>query len=197
MERRRPAPRSIASASSTSGQQCEAVSRQGYRSSQFRRVERRLGAVNLTGVFLGTKLCLPALREAARQSAHGGVIVNLASTADGSTQDPLYSMAKSGATRSHQVCRSRIRSQRLPHPGQLDPSRHHRHRYGRPGARRPLSKFCTNDIETARSQVIDRLPIGRIATPKDIARGIVFLASEDPAFMTGAGLVIDGGVTAQ
>ena len=58
----------------------------------------RLCAVNLTGVFLGTKLCLPALREAAQQSPHGSVIVNLASTAGlvGSTQDPLYSMTKGG-----------------------------------------------------------------------------------------------------
>jgi NAD(P)-dependent dehydrogenase (short-subunit alcohol dehydrogenase family) len=55
----------------------------------------------------------------------------------------------------------------------------------------------TNDIETARQQVIERLPIGRMGTPTDIARGIVFLASDDAAFMTGAGLVIDGGITAQ
>ena len=41
----------------------------------------RLCAVNLTGVFLGTKLCLPALREAAQQSPQGSAIVNLASTA--------------------------------------------------------------------------------------------------------------------
>ena len=60
----------------------------------------RLFAVNLTGVFLGTKLCLPALREAAQQSAHGSAIVNLASTAGlvGSQQDPLYSMTKGGVT---------------------------------------------------------------------------------------------------
>jgi 3(or 17)beta-hydroxysteroid dehydrogenase len=60
----------------------------------------RLCAVNLTGVFLGTKLCLPALREAAHRSAHGSVIVNTASTAGivGSTQDPLYSMTKGGVT---------------------------------------------------------------------------------------------------
>jgi 3(or 17)beta-hydroxysteroid dehydrogenase len=60
----------------------------------------RLSSVNLTGVFLGTKLCLPALRDAAQQSAHGSVIVNTASTAGlvGSTQDPLYSMTKGGVT---------------------------------------------------------------------------------------------------
>src|SRR5262249_1749985 len=58
----------------------------------------RLCAVTLTGVFLGTKLCLPALRDAAKDSAHGSAIVNLASTAGivGSTQDPLYSMTKGG-----------------------------------------------------------------------------------------------------
>jgi NAD(P)-dependent dehydrogenase (short-subunit alcohol dehydrogenase family) len=55
----------------------------------------------------------------------------------------------------------------------------------------------TNDIEVARRQVIERLPIGRMGTPGDIAKGIVFLASDDAAFMTGAGLVIDGGITAQ
>lgn len=40
-------------------------------------------------------------------------------------------------------------------------------------------------------------PIGRTSTPNDIPKGIVFLASDDAAFMTGAGLVIDGGITAQ
>ena len=60
----------------------------------------RLCAVNLTGVFLGTKLALPALRERARQSPHGSAIVNLASVAGlvGSQLDPLYSMTKGGVT---------------------------------------------------------------------------------------------------
>src|ERR1051326_3963264 len=60
----------------------------------------RLSAVNLTGVFLGTKLALSALRETAKTSPEGSVIVNLASTAGlvGSTQDPLYSMTKGGVT---------------------------------------------------------------------------------------------------
>src|SRR2546421_5962685 len=58
----------------------------------------RLCAVNLTGVFLGTKLALPALRDRARQSQHGSAIVNLASVAGlvGSQIDPLYSLTKGG-----------------------------------------------------------------------------------------------------
>jgi 3(or 17)beta-hydroxysteroid dehydrogenase len=60
----------------------------------------RLVAINMTGVFLGSKLCLPALRESAPKSAHGSAIVNLASVAGlvGSQLDPLYSMTKGGVT---------------------------------------------------------------------------------------------------
>ncbi|MBD3649612.1 MAG: SDR family oxidoreductase, partial [Pseudomonadales bacterium] len=39
-------------------------------------------------------------------------------------------------------------------------------------------------------------PIGRLGTPDDIARGVLFLASDDSSFMTGSELVIDGGYTA-
>jgi NAD(P)-dependent dehydrogenase (short-subunit alcohol dehydrogenase family) len=40
-------------------------------------------------------------------------------------------------------------------------------------------------------------PIGRLGTVTDIANGIVFLASDDAGFMTGAALAVDGGWTAQ
>jgi 3(or 17)beta-hydroxysteroid dehydrogenase len=159
----------------------------------------RLCAVNLTGVFLGTRLCLPALREAAQTSPHGSVIVNLASTAGlvGSTQDPLYSMTKGGVTLftksaalefARKGYRIRVNSM---HPGTIDTDMGDQVLVAR------ARNLGTNDIETARRQVIERLPIGRMGTPIDIAKGIVFLASDDAAFMTGAGLVIDGGITAQ
>jgi len=159
----------------------------------------RLCAVNLTGVFLGTKLALPALREAAKTSEHGSVIVNLASTAGlvGSTQDPLYSMTKGGVTLftksaalefARKGYRIRVNSM---HPGTIDTD------MGDQVLVTRARNLGTNDIETARRQVIDRLPIGRMGMPTDIAKGIVFLASDDAAFMTGAGLVIDGGITAQ
>ena len=40
------------------------------------------------------------------------------------------------------------------------------------------------------------VPWGRLGVPEDIARGIVFLASDDAGYMNGAGLVVDGGFTA-
>ena len=55
----------------------------------------------------------------------------------------------------------------------------------------------TNDIEEARRQALARLPIGRMGTVSDIVKGIVFLASDDAGFMTGADLVVDGGITAR
>jgi len=148
----------------------------------------RLSAVNLTGVFLGTKLCLPALRDAAQQSEYGLV---------GSTQDPLYSMTKGGVTlftksAALEFARKgyRIRVNSI-HPGTIDTD------MGDQVLVTRARNLGTNDIEAARRQVIQRLPIGRMGTPNDIAKGIVFLASDDSAFMTGAGLVVDGGITAQ
>ena len=159
----------------------------------------RLCAVNLTGVFLGTKLCVPPLREAAQQSHCGSAIVNLASTAGlvGSTQDPLYSMTKGGVTLftksaalefARKGYRIRVNSM---HPGTIDTD------MGDQVLVTRARNLGTNDIEVARRQVIERLPIGRIGTPNDIAKGVVFLVSDDAAFVTGAGLVIDGGITAQ
>jgi NAD(P)-dependent dehydrogenase (short-subunit alcohol dehydrogenase family) len=55
----------------------------------------------------------------------------------------------------------------------------------------------SNDVDAVRQQAMSRHPIGRLGVPDDIAKGIVFLASDDSGFMTGAGLVVDGGSTAQ
>jgi len=55
----------------------------------------------------------------------------------------------------------------------------------------------SNDADAARRVALTHHPIGRLGEPADIAKGIVFLASDDAGFMTGAGLVVDGGLTAQ
>ncbi len=159
----------------------------------------RLAAVNLTGVFLGTKHALPALRERARHSPHGSAIVNLASVAGlvGSQLDPLYSMTKGGVTlftksAALEFARKgyRIRVNSI-HPGLIETDM---------GAQTSVSRarnIGTNDVESARQAALERHPIGRLGRPEDIANGIVFLASDDSAFMTGAALVVDGGSTAQ
>ena len=159
----------------------------------------RLCGVNLTGVFLGTKLALPALRESARRSPHGSAIVNLSSVAGlvGSSGDPLYSMSKGGValfTKSAalEFARKgyRVRVNSI-HPGNTETA------MGDQVLSMWARNLGTNDLAEARRQVLARAPIGRMATVTDIAKGILFLASDDAGFMTGAGLVVDGGITAQ
>ena len=158
----------------------------------------RLCAVNLTGVFLGTKLALPALRERARQSAHGSAIVNLASVAGlvGSQLDPLYSLTKGGVTlftksAALEFARKgyKIRVNSI-HPGLIETD------MGQQTFVMRARQQGTNDTERARQASLALHPIGRLGVADDIAKGIVFLASDDAGFMTGAGLVVDGGWTA-
>jgi NAD(P)-dependent dehydrogenase (short-subunit alcohol dehydrogenase family) len=159
----------------------------------------KLVAINMTGVFLGTKLCAPALRESAKKSKHGSAIVNLASIAGlvGSQLDPLYSMTKGGVTlftKSTALAFARkgyrIRVNSI-HPGVIETD------MGAQTFAARANQSGSNDVETARSTALKQHPIGRLGVPGDIARGIVFLASDDAGFMTGSGMVVDGGLTAQ
>ena len=54
----------------------------------------------------------------------------------------------------------------------------------------------TNDTAQIRQIATDTVPLGRLGVAMDIAKGIVFLASDDAGYMNGAGLVVDGGMTA-
>lgn len=159
----------------------------------------KLVAVNLTGVFLGTKLCTPALRDSGIRSAHGSAIVNMSSIAGlvGGPLDPLYSMTKGGVTLftkstalSFAGRGDRIRVNCI-HPGVIDTE------MGDQTIVTRAALFKHNDIEASRADTVRRHPIGRMGTADDIAKGALFLASDDSAFMTGSSLVIDGGLTAQ
>jgi len=159
----------------------------------------RLAGINLTGVFLGTKLAIPALKQRGAASPHGSAIVNLASVAGlvGSQLDPLYSMTKGGVTlftKSSALEFSRkgykIRCNSI-HPGVIQTDMGEQTFTARARAQ------GSNDVEAARQAALRTHPIGRLGVPNDIAKGIVFLASDDAGFMTGAGLVVDGGLTAQ
>ncbi len=159
----------------------------------------RLCAVNLTGVFLGTKLALPALRANGQHSPHGSAVVNLSSVAGlvGSSGDPLYSMTKGGValfTKSAalEFARKgyRVRVNSI-HPGTTDTD------MGDQVVAMRARNLGANNLDMARREALARLPLGRMGTVGDIAKGILFLASDDAGFMTGAGLIVDGGITAQ
>ena len=160
---------------------------------------RRLCDVNMTGVYLGTKLALDALRSAAESKPEGSVIVNLASIAGlvGSQLDPLYSMTKGGVTLftksaalefARKGYRIRVNS---VHPGVIDTD------MGAQTFAARANMGGSNDVQSARDTATSLHPLGRLGRADDIAKGIVFLASDDSGFMTGAGLVLDGGLTAQ
>ena len=153
----------------------------------------KLVAVNLTGVVLGTRAALPHLKKTK------GNIVNLASVAGlvGSQLDPLYSLTKGGVTlftKSTALEFGRkgygVRVNSI-HPGVIDTD------MGQQTFAMRAKALGTNDTEQTRKVSAGMHPIGRLGVADDIAKGIVFLASDDAAFMTGSGLVVDGGYTAQ
>lgn len=159
----------------------------------------KLVAVNLTGVFLGTKLAAPALREAGRSSPHGSAIVNLSSIAGvvGSVLDPLYSMTKGGVTLFTKSTAlafgrkgDRIRVNSV-HPGVIETD------MGEQTLARRSALMKQGGRDAAHEATRQLHPIGRLGNAEDVARTIVFLASDDARFMTGSALMVDGGVTAQ
>jgi 3(or 17)beta-hydroxysteroid dehydrogenase len=151
-----------------------------------------LVAVNLEGVFLGTKICAPEMIRRAQAAPVGSAIVNISSVAGlvGSRNSPVYSMTKGGVrlfTKSTalEFAKKRVRCNSV-HPGLIDT----------PMGSLAMSRAGreSNDMREAFAR---SHPIGRIGEPQDIAAAVVFLSSDDAAFITGAEFAVDGGVTAQ
>ena len=147
----------------------------------------RIIAVNLTGVFLGCKTSIPLM-------AHGGSgsIINISSIW-GNASDQLaaaYSASKGGVrslTKSAALhcaaTNSGVRVNSI-HPGFV----------ATPMVEGGVGSMPEDVAAAYEARTVGRVPMGRIGTPQDIEGAVVFLASDDSAFMTGSELVVDGGM---
>lgn len=138
--------------------------------------------INVKGVWLGCKYALPALRRAG-----GGSIINTASFVaklGAATAQIAYTSSKGAVlafTRELAVIHARenIRVNALC-PGPLRTEL--------------LMKFLDTEVKKQRRLV--HIPMGRFGEAEEIAKAALFLASDESSFMTGAELLVDGGITA-
>ncbi len=139
-------------------------------------------AVNLKSVFLGCKFGIPALRRAG-----GGSVINTASFVahmGAATPQLAYTASKGGVlalSRELAVVHARenIRVNALC-PGPLRTEL--------------LMKFL--DTAEKKQRRLVHIPMGRFGEPREIAAAALFLATDESSFITGASLMVDGGITA-
>ena len=156
---------------------------------------QRQTAINLDGVFLGVKHSIPLMRA----EPSGGSIINMSSVAGlkGSAILAGYCATKGGVrlfTKSVAMecanAKDGIRVNSV-HPGIIEtPIWDTIMGTGEPG----------DNARPPRAQVLDAMtaegvPLGKKGYPEDIANGVLWLASEESRYVTGAELVIDGGLT--
>ena len=61
----------------------------------------------------------------------------------------------------------------------------------------PLLRYHLRNCPEDEQRILSKIPLGRFATPEDIAKGVRFLASSDASYITGTWLLVDGGLLAQ
>jgi cyclopentanol dehydrogenase len=139
------------------------------------------------GAFLGIKYSVPEMRKRG-----GGSIVNLSSTDGmvGGGFSAAYSAAKGAnwmlaKTAAVQYAPENIRVNSL-HPGELDT----------PLARSAMSDILEQDPDF-KDPRLDWIPLGRLGTADDVSHLILYLASDESSYVTGAEFVIDGGMIAR
>jgi NAD(P)-dependent dehydrogenase (short-subunit alcohol dehydrogenase family) len=146
---------------------------------------KKQNSVNLEGVFLGLKHCIPAIA-----GSGGGSIINLSSVAGLKASPGLsaYSMTKGGVRLlSKSVAKECINAGNnvrvnSVHPGIIDTAIWDK--MGLPGA------GGANSVDVA-AIAATSVPGGKLGTPKDIAAGVLFLASDESGYISGSELVID------
>lgn len=150
---------------------------------------RKVMAINLDGVFLGIKHGAEAMKRHG-----GGSIINISSIAglvgiaEGAS---AYCASKGGVTLltraaalEFALLKSNIRVNSV-HPGYMQT---------------PMLEGVINayrEPDAARDMLMRNEPLGRFGEPKDIANAVLYLASDEAAFVTGTQLVVDGGYIAK
>ena len=151
---------------------------------------RTIISLNLDSTFLGTQLAVKAMKETG-----GGSIINLSSVGGlvGSPNLVAYSAAKAGVklfTKCAAIhCGQQGYNIRINsiHPGLIKTE----------SGMEMASKATGMSPEQAEVAFAAMHPIGRIGKPHEIATAVLYLASDESSFATGAEFVIDGGYTAQ
>lgn len=145
----------------------------------------RVFAVNVRGVYLGTRAVLPHML-----AAETGSIVNTASVAGliGLRDRAAYCASKGAVialTRqvAVQYAGTGVRCNCIC-PGTVDS----------PWVGRLLAN--ADDADARRAELVARQPVGRLGTPAEVAKAALYLASDDADFITGSVFTIDGGLTA-
>lgn len=146
-------------------------------------------AVNMEGVFLGTREAIRVMKD------RGGSIINISSI-EGIIGDPLmaaYNASKGGVrifTKSAALhCAQEGYAIRVNsvHPGFI----------GTPLVANALGALPPDQAAALQRDLLARIPLRRLGEPREIASGILFLASDESSYVTGSELVIDGGYTAR
>ncbi len=147
----------------------------------------RVQAVNVKGVFFGAKHAIPHLR-----AAGGGSIINLSSIAGlvglggiapyHASKGAVRLMSKNDAIT---YAPEKIRVNSI-HPAYIWTPMVENH-----------LRATSDDLEAAKAAAGSVHPVGHMGEPDDIAWAVVWLASDEAKFVTGAEIAIDGGYTAR
>lgn len=144
-------------------------------------VWRRQLDVHLTGPFLGIQAAVPHMREAG-----GGVILNTASVSGLRPRDGLaaYTTAKGGLITLTKQAAIELAEDGI-RVNALCPV----------AADTPMLTAFVGDVDRSlvEDAVTETIPLGRLATPDDVARAAAFLASDEAGMLTGVVLPVDGG----
>lgn len=148
----------------------------------------RMVAVNLTGTMLGCKHCIRGIKR----SDGGGSIINISSVGGlvGTADLAAYCATKGGVTLLTKSvaldCAELgygIRCNAI-HPTYVDTE-----------MLDPIAELV-GSREAMAAAMVRNVPLGRLATPQDIANSVLFLASDESAMITGTAYLVDGGTTA-